>query len=80
VRIAPETPLPKTGVSAERVRALVVTACQLLTDGLEEVEEGFIHRLHKADTTGGLASITPLADMGVPYAMLLYERFLGDLS
>jgi len=41
------------------------------------VEEGFIHRLHKADTGSGLASIAPLADMGVPYAMLLYERFLG---
>jgi hypothetical protein len=77
VRIAPETPLPKAGVSSGRVRALVVTACQLLTDGPEQVEEGFIHRLHKADTSGGLASITPLADMGVPYAMLLYERFLG---
>ena len=77
VRIAPETPLRESGLSAERIRALVVTACQLLTDGPEEVEDGFIHRLHKADTSGGLASILPLADIGVPYAMLLYERFLG---
>lgn len=77
VRMYPETPLRETGVSAERIRALVVTACQLLNDGPEEVEEGFIHRLHKADTIDGLASIAPLADLGVPYAMLLYERFLG---
>ncbi len=77
VRIAPEAPLPSTDLSAERVRALVVTACQMLTSGPEEVEEGFIHRLHKADTRGGLASIAPLADIGVPYSMLLYERFLG---
>lgn len=77
VRIVPETPLRETGLSAERIRALVVTACQLLTEGPEEVEDGFIHRLHKADTSGGLASIVPLADIGVPYAMLLYERFLG---
>jgi len=77
VRIAPETPLRESGISADRIRALVVTACQLLTDGPEEVEDGFIHRLHKADTRGGLASIVPLADIGVPYAMLLYERFLG---
>lgn len=77
VRIAPETPLRETGVSAGRIRALVVTGCQLLTDGPEEVEEGFIHRLYKADTSGGVASIAPLADIGVPYAMLLYERFLG---
>ena len=27
VRIAPETPLRETGVSAERIRALVITAC-----------------------------------------------------
>lgn len=77
VRMAPETPLRETGVSAERIRALVATACQLLTEGPEEVEDGFIHRLHKADTRGGVASIAPLADIGVPYAMLLYERFLG---
>src|ERR1035441_7413325 len=36
-----------------------------------------IHRLDKADTRNGIASIQPLADLGVPYAMLLYERFLG---
>jgi hypothetical protein len=77
VRIAPETPLRENGVTGERIRALVVTACQLLTDGPAVVEDGFIHRLSKADTGGGLASIAPLADMGVPYAMLLYQRFLG---
>jgi len=77
VRMSPETPLRESGVTAERIRALIVTACQLLTDGPEEVEEGFIHRLHKADTAGGLATIAPLADIGVPYPMLLYERFLG---
>lgn len=77
VRMAPETPLREAGVTAERIRALVITACQLLTEGPEEVEDGFIHRLHKADTGSGVASIVPLADIGVPYAMLLYERFLG---
>ena len=49
----------------------------MLAEGPEEVEEGFIHRLHKADTGGGLATVAPLSDIGVPYAMLLYERFLG---
>lgn len=77
VRLSPDTPLSENGVTAERIRALVVSACQLLSEGPEPVEEGFIHRLHKADTTSGLASIAPLADIGVPYAMLLYERFLG---
>lgn len=77
VRIAPQTPLRQGRTTAERIRALVVTACRLLTEGPEKVEEGFIHRLHKCDTEGGLASIAPLADIGVPYPMLLYERFLG---
>jgi hypothetical protein len=36
-----------------------------------------IHRLQKADTSSGLESVVPLADIGVPYPILLYERFLG---
>ena len=36
-----------------------------------------LHRMDKADTRNGLASIQPMADLGVPYAMVLYERFLG---
>ena len=64
-------------MTGERIRALVATACELLTKGPETVEEGFIHRLQKADTNSGLSSIAPLADIGVPYSMLLYERFLG---
>src|SRR5205823_949284 len=33
--------------------------------------------LDKADTKGGLPSVQSLAQLGVPYPMLLYERFLG---
>jgi hypothetical protein len=33
--------------------------------------------LEKADTAGGLDSIRSVAGIGVPYAMLLYERFIG---
>ena len=77
IRISPETPLPEDGITAKRVNALVTTACQLLAEGPEVVEEGLIHRLQKADTSSGLESVAPLADIGVPYPMLLYERFLG---
>lgn len=77
IRMAPDKPLSGGGVTGERIRALVTTACNLLLEGPETVEEGFIHRLQKADTTSGLKGIAPLADIGVPYAMLLYERFLG---
>jgi hypothetical protein len=36
-----------------------------------------LHRLDKVDTVDGLTSIRPIADLGVPYPVLLYERFLG---
>lgn len=36
-----------------------------------------MHRLDKADTREGLDTMRILAQLGVPYAMLLYERFLG---
>jgi hypothetical protein len=78
IRMAPLTPLKASGgVTDARLRALVVTACRLLTEGAPEEVPGLIHRLEKADTKYGLASLQPLADLGVPYAMLLYERFLG---
>jgi len=78
IRMAPLAPLRLSpGVTADRLRALVVTACALLCEGAPEDAPGIIHRLDKADTKQGLASIQPLASLGVPYAMLLYERFLG---
>jgi hypothetical protein len=78
VRLAPTTRLRASGgLEERRIRALVRTACELLTEGIPETPPALIHRLDKADTRDGLRSIQPLADLGVPYAMLLYERFLG---
>ena len=77
VRMTPDTALSMNGVTGGRVRAMVAVACQLLTEGPTAVEEGFIHRLQKADTASGLVGISSLADIGVPYPMVLYERFLG---
>jgi len=77
VRLEPGTALQLSSVTGDRIRALIITACELLTRGPEAVEEGFIHRLQKADTVSGRSSIAPLAEIGVPYSMLLYERFLG---
>ena len=64
------------GVTERRIRAMVTTACQLLQEQPPHTP-GLIHRLDKADTRDGLSSLQPMADLGVPYAMLLYERFLG---
>jgi hypothetical protein len=77
IRLAPETPLNSKGTASKRLMALVETACHLLDQQVPEVEEDQLHRLDKADTRHGTQSIRILAGMGVPYAMLLYERFLG---
>jgi hypothetical protein len=76
--MAPLNPLVLgDGVTSGRLRAMVETACGLLTDLPPTVPENKLYRLDKADTRNGLVSLQPLADLGAPYAMLLYERFLG---
>lgn len=78
IRMQPLQPLSENGeVTNTRIRALVETACQLLTEGAPQSPPDVLHRLDKADTKNGLSSLRPLADLGVPYAMVLYERFLG---
>ncbi len=77
IRMDPFRPLANGGVTQERVKALTETACSLLSEGAPQVEPDKIHRLDKADTRSGSSAIGTMAGMGVPYAMLLYERFLG---
>lgn len=77
IRLAPFSPLHCTESGLTRLAALVTTACHLLTSGAPETINGFLHRLDKADTKYGLSSLQNFSRMGVPYAMLLYERFLG---
>lgn len=77
IRMSPETPLNANGITKERLKALVETACLMLTEGVPQVEDNQLHRLNKADTKCGIDSIKSVAGMGIPYAMLLYERFLG---
>ena len=77
IRMSPHGPLTLSPLKRKRVEALVTVASQLLVSGapLESTEK--LHRLDKADTRGGLSSIQHLANSGVPYSVLLYERFLG---
>ncbi|CAB1064887.1 hypothetical protein D1BOALGB6SA_9684 [Olavius sp. associated proteobacterium Delta 1] len=77
VRMAPEMEININGVVKERLKAMVQTACRLLSAGAPEVNNDQFHRLNKADTKQGLNSIKNLSRIGAPYAMLLYERFLG---
>jgi hypothetical protein len=77
VRMAPEKELNTNGVMKDRLKAMVLTACQLLSAGAPEVDNDQLHRLNKADTKHGVNSIKNLSRIGAPYAILLYERFLG---
>lgn len=77
IRLSPLSPLADGKVTLERVRALIDTACHLLKEGAPAVAADKIHRLDKADTKSGIGGVQALAGMGAPYAMLLYERFLG---
>ena len=77
VRMAPEAGLNTNGVTKERLKAMVQTACQLLLAGVPDVDSDQLHRLDKADTKYGVEGLQNLSGIGVPYAMLLYERFLG---
>jgi hypothetical protein len=77
VRLNPTSPLRTVGVTARRVSAMVETACKLLSEGAPSAGTDRLHRLDKIDTKESLGSLQTLANIGVPYAMLLYERFLG---
>ncbi len=56
---------------------MIEIACQLLVEGAPTIDKASLHRLDKADTRNGIQGTQALATLGVPYAMLLYERFLG---
>lgn len=60
-----------------RLEALVATAVRHLTHPAEKVPRDTIHRLSKFDTQTGTESLRHASSQHVPYAMLLYERFLG---
>ncbi|MEW6182623.1 MAG: hypothetical protein AB1500_05520 [Bacillota bacterium] len=77
IRMAPLISLRRSNTITSRIKALVEIACQLLNSQVPGVQSDKIHRLDKADTRNGPDSIRALSGMGVPYAMLLYERFLG---
>ena len=77
IRANPFSPLRLTKITAPRVEALVTVACELLSMPAPQTEEDKLHRLQKADSQEGLITIRGLSRLGVPYAMLLYERFLG---
>lgn len=77
VRVQPLRKISQGETTRLRLRAMVETACELIAEGCPSVADDKLHRLHKADSLVGLDSVRQLSELGVPYAMLLYERFLG---
>lgn len=65
------------GVTAARIRAMIDAGVSTILQGAGTVAPGIVHRLDKADTAKGQSSLQSIADLGAPYPVLLYERFLG---
>ncbi|MHB2032980.1 MAG: hypothetical protein ACYCVE_06370 [Gemmatimonadaceae bacterium] len=64
-------------LSLQRIDALISVAVQYITEGAPPAADGVVHRLAKFDTENGLESMEYAAREQVPYAVLLYERYLG---
>jgi hypothetical protein len=79
MRLAGLTPIvDKDSVTDARIKAMVSVGVALLEEGAGDIDNTVIvHRLDKVDTAKGIRSLRPVADLGVPYPVLLYERFLG---
>jgi hypothetical protein len=61
----------------ERVDALIAVAVEYITKGAPTAAADTVHRLDKFDTAKGIESLRYAAAQHVPYAVLLYERYLG---
>lgn len=78
MRLHPLTPHPLGfTITDKRIRAMIDAGVTILLGGAKTELSTLIHRLNKADTKEGIKSLQPVADLGVPYPVLLYERFLG---
>lgn len=79
VRLRPLTPRGTwtNGLGDQRMRAMIRAGIETLAAGTGNATPGLLHRLDKVDTRDGVPSVQHISLLGVPYAVLLYERFLG---
>lgn len=63
--------------SLDRINALVSVAVEYIVRGTPPGAPDTVHRLDKVDTSHGLKSLRHAASQHIPYAVLLYERYLG---
>jgi hypothetical protein len=78
MRMQPLTPRPLRAIlTDQRIRAMIEAGVKILIEGAKTTLPTLLHRLDKADTREGTKSIEAAADLGLPYPVVLYERFLG---
>jgi hypothetical protein len=78
MRMQPLTPRPlKSILTDQRIRAMIEAGVKNLLAGAKTEVSTLLHRLDKADTKEGIKSVEAAADLGLPYPVVLYERFLG---
>ncbi|MCX6545744.1 MAG: hypothetical protein NTV05_15190 [Acidobacteria bacterium] len=68
---------PRNNLALTRAEALVSVAVDYVGRGAPAGAADTVHRLAKMDTMEGLISLRHAAMEHVPYAVLLYERYLG---
>lgn len=68
---------PRNSTALDRMAALIAVAVEYITRGSPPGAADTVHRLNKVDTFRGLESLRHVAAHHVPYAVLLYERYLG---
>jgi hypothetical protein len=68
---------PRSDTTILRLQTMVQVACTYIAQGAPPGAMDVLHRLDKVDTAYGLESVQRAADLHVPYAVLLYERYLG---
>jgi hypothetical protein len=68
----------RSRLSVDRINALISVAIEYINQGAPPGAADTVHRLAKADTGEGLVSLRHVASQHVPYAVLLYERYLGS--
>jgi hypothetical protein len=76
IRMEPDKPLTSKDLENPRMMALIETASHLLNIGSTNSNPTELHRFDKVDTRHDPSSIRDSANLGIPYALLLYERFL----
>ena len=64
-------------LSLVRIDTLIQTAVHFLNKGAPKAVNGLIHRMAKFDSSHGIESLQYAAKENVPYAVLLYERYMG---